>query len=116
MYYINIVIDLIITNNKKLNIMNKNINNEQIKDIENMISTKKTNMETALSYYKIVRNEEEENAVYSDAIPYTKFKEPTNRIEFIKKWHNNLTAMAILDYYVARLDYEEATKLELIIY
>lgn len=116
MFYINIVIDLIITNNKKLNIMNKNINNEQIKGIENMISTKKTNMETALSYYKIVRNEEEENAVYSDAIPYTKFKEPTNRIEFIKKWHNNLTAMAILDYYVARLDYEEATKLELIIY
>ena len=116
MFYINIVINLIITNNKKLNIMNKNINNEQIKGIENMISTKKTNMETALSYYKIVRNEEEENAVYSDAIPYTKFKEPTNRIEFIKKWHNNLTAMAILDYYVARLDYEEATKLELIIY
>ena len=116
MFYINIVIDLIIKNNKKLNIMNKNINNEQIKGIENMISTKKTNMETALSYYRIVRNEEEENAVYSDAIPYTKFKEPTNRIEFIKKWHNNLTAMAILDYYVARLDYEEATKLELNIY
>ena len=116
MFYINIVIDLIIKNNKKLNIMNKNISNEQIKGIENMISTKKTNMETALSYYRIVRNEEEENAVYSDAIPYTKFKEPTNRIEFIKKWHNNLTAMAILDYYVARLDYEEATKLELNIY
>ena len=96
--------------------MNKNINNEQIKGIENMISTKKTNMENALSYYKIVRNEEEENDVYSDAIPYTTFKEQTNRIEFIKKWHNNLTAMAILDYYVARLDYEEATKLELIIY
>ena len=96
--------------------MNKNINNEQIKGIENMISTKKINMETALSYYKIVRNEEEENAVYSDAIPYTKFKEPTNRIEFIKKWHSNLTAMAILDYYVARLDYEDSTHLELIIY
>lgn len=73
-------------------------------------------MEAALSYYRIVRNEEEENAVYHDAIPYTKFKNPTNRIEFIKKWHNNLTAMAILDYYVARLDYEESTGLELIIY
>ena len=96
--------------------MNKNINNEQIKGIENMISTKKTNMETALSYYRIVRNEEEENAVYSDTIPYTKFKEPTNRIEFIKKWHNNLTAMAILNYYVARLDYEDSTHLELVIY
>ena len=96
--------------------MSKNINNEQIKCIENMISTKKNNMDSALSYYKIVRNEEEENAVYSDAIPYTKFKEPTNRIEFIKKWHNNLTAMALLDYYVARLDYREATKLELVIY
>ena len=96
--------------------MSKNINNEQIKRIENMISTKKNLMETALSYYRIVRNEEEENAVYSDAIPYTKFKEPTNRIEFIKKWHNNLTAMAILDYYVARLDYEDSTHLELVIY
>ena len=96
--------------------MSKNINDEQIKSIENMISTKKNLMETALSYYRIVRNEEEENAVYSDAIPYTKFKEPTNRIEFIKKWHNNLTAMAILNYYVARIDYEEATHLELIIY
>ena len=96
--------------------MSKNINNEQIKSIENMISTKKNLMDTALSYYRIVRNEEEENAVYSDVIPYTKFKEPTNRIEFIKKWHNNLTAMAIFNYYVARLDYEEATKLELIIY
>ena len=96
--------------------MSKNINNERIKKIENMISTKKKNMEAALSYYRIVRNEEEENAVYSDAIPYTKFKEPTNRIEFIKKWHNNLTAMAILDYYIARIDYEEATRLELIIY
>ena len=96
--------------------MSKNINNEQIKSIEKMISTKKINMETALSYYRIVRNEEEENAVYSDAIPYTKFKEPTNRIEFIKKWHNNLTAMAILDYYVARLDYEDSTYLELVIY
>ena len=96
--------------------MSKNINNEQIKSIENMISKKKLNMENALNYYRIVRNEEEENAVYSDAIPYIKFKEPTNRIEFIKKWHNNLTAMAILDYYVARIDYEEATHLELIIY
>ena len=96
--------------------MSKNINNEQIKSIENMISKKKLNMENALNYYRIVRNEEEENAVYSDAIPYIKFKEPTNRIEFIKKWHNNLTAMAILDYYVARIDYEEATGLELIIY
>ena len=96
--------------------MSKNINDEQIKSIEKMISTKKNLMETALSYYRIVRNEEEENAVYSDAIPYTKFKEPTNRIEFIKKWHNNLTAMAILNYYVARIDYEEATNLELIIY
>ena len=96
--------------------MSKYINNERIKKIENMISTKKKNMEAALSYYRIVRNEKEENAVYSDTIPYTKFKEPTNRIEFIKKWHNNLTAMAILDYYIARIDYEEATKLELIIY
>ena len=96
--------------------MSKNINNEQIKSIENMINKKKLNMETALSYYRIVRNEEEENAVYSDVIPYIKFKEPTNRIEFIKKWHNNLTAMAILDYYIARIDYEEATNLELIIY
>ena len=96
--------------------MSKNINNEQIKSIENMISTKKKNMEAALSYYRIVRNEEEENAVYSDAIPYTKFKEPTNRIEFIKKWHNNLTAMAILDYYIARIDYEDSTYLELVIY
>ena len=96
--------------------MSKNINNEQIKSIENMISKKKLNMENALNYYRIVRNEEEENAVYSDAIPYIKFKEPTNRIEFIKKWHNNLTAMAILDYYIARIDYEEATHLELIIY
>ena len=96
--------------------MSKNINNERIKKIENMISTKKKNMEAALSYYRIVRNEEEENAVFSDTIPYTKFKEPTNRIEFIKKWHNNLTAMAILDYYIARIDYEEATNLELIIY
>ena len=96
--------------------MSKYINNEQIKVIENMISTKKINMDTALSYYRIVRDEEEENAVYSDTIPYTKFNEPTNRIEFIKKWHNNFTAMALLDYYVARLDYEEATHLELIIY
>ena len=96
--------------------MSKNITNEQIKSIENMISKKKLNMENALNYYRIVRDEEEENAVYSDAIPYIKFKEPTNRIEFIKKWHNNLTAMAILDYYIARIDYEEATSLELIIY
>ena len=96
--------------------MSKNINDKQIKSIENMISKKKLNMETALSYCMIVWDEEEEKAVYSDVIPYTKFKEPTNRIEFIKKWHNNLTAMAILNYYVARLDYEEATKLELIIY
>ena len=96
--------------------MSKYINNKQIKKIEDMISTKKKNMEAALSYYRIVRNEEEENAVYSDAIPYTKFKEPTNRIEFIKKWHNNLTAMAILNYYVARIDYEDSTHLELIIY
>ena len=96
--------------------MSKYINNSKIKKIEDMISTKKNLMETALSYYRIVRNEEEENAVYHDVIPYTKFKEPTNRIEFIKKWHNNLTAMAILDYYVARIDYEEATNLELIIY
>lgn len=96
--------------------MSKYINNKQIKNIKNMISKKKLNMETALNYYRIVRNEEEENAVYSDAIPYIKFKEPTNRIEFIKKWHNNLTAMAILDYYIARIDYEEATYLELVIY
>ena len=96
--------------------MSKNINNEQIKSIENMISKKKLNMETALNYYRIVRDEEEENAVYSDAIPYIKFKEPTNRIEFIKKWHNNLTAMALLNYYIARIDYEEATYLELVIY
>ena len=96
--------------------MSKYINNGRIKKIENMISTKKKNMEAALSYYRIVRNEEEENAVYSDTIPYTKFKEPTNRIEFIKKWHNNLTAMAILDYYIARIDYEDSTYLELVIY
>ena len=96
--------------------MSKNISNEQIKSIENMISKKKLNMENALNYYRIVRDEEEENAVYSDTIPYIKFKEPTNRIEFIKKWHNNLTAMAILDYYIARIDYEEATYLELVIY
>ena len=96
--------------------MSKYINNERIKKIENMISKKRLNMEIALNYYRIVRNEEEENAVYSDAIPYTKFKEPTNRIEFIKKWHNNLTAMAILDYYIARIDYEDSTYLELVIY
>ena len=91
--------------------MSKNINNEQIKSIEKMISTKKNNMEFASCYYDIIRDEEEENAVYSDAIPYTKFKEPTNRIEFIKKWHNNLTAMAILNYYVARIEYEEVQKI-----
>ena len=96
--------------------MSKNINNEQIKRIEDMISKKKLNMDIAFDYYTIVRNEEEENAVYSDAIPYTKFKDPANRSEFIKKWHNNLTAMALLDYFIARLDYEESTKLELIIY
>lgn len=96
--------------------MSKNINNEQIKRIEDMISKKKLNMDIAFDYYRIIRNSKEEDAVYSDVVPYTKFKEPTNRIEFIKKWHNNLTAMAILDYYVARLDYEESTKLELIIY
>ena len=91
--------------------MSKNINNEQIKSIENMISKKKLNMETALSYCMIVWDEEEEKAVYSDVIPYTKFNEPTNRIEFIKKWHNNLTAMAMLDYYIARIDYEEVQKI-----
>ena len=91
--------------------MSKNINDEQINSIEKMISTKKINMETALSYYRIVRDEEEENAVYPYVIPYTKFKEPTNRIEFIKKWHNNFTAMALLDYYVARIDYEEVQKI-----
>lgn len=96
--------------------MSKNINNEQIKSIEKMISKKKLNMDIAFNYYRIIRVEEEEDAVYPDVVPYTKFKEPTNRIEFIKKWHNNLTAMAILDYYVARIDYEEATHLELIIY
>lgn len=96
--------------------MSKNINNKQIKSVENIISAKKNNMDASLSYYRTVRDEEEENAVYSDAIPYTKFKKPSNRIEFIKKWHNNLTAMALLDYYVSRLEYEEATKLELIIY
>ena len=96
--------------------MSKYITKKQIKNIENMISTKKNLMETALNYYKSVRNEEEENAVYHDAIPYTKFKDPTNRIEFIKKWRNNLTAMAILNYYVARLDYEDSTYLELVIY
>ena len=91
--------------------MSKNINNEQIKSIEKMISKKKLNMETALSYCMIVWDEEEEKAVYSDVIPYTKFNEPTNRIEFIKKWHNNLTAMAMLDYYIARIDYEEVQKI-----
>ena len=96
--------------------MSKNISNEQIKSIENMISTKKKNMEIALNYYRIVRDEEEEKAIYSDAIPYTQFKEATNRIDFINKWHNNLTAMALLDYYIARIDYEDSTYLELVIY
>ena len=96
--------------------MSKYINNEQIKLIENMISKKKNNMVCALSYYQIIWDDEEEKAAFSDTIPYTKFKEPTNRIEFIKKWHNNFTAMALLNYYVARIDYEEATHLELIIY
>ena len=96
--------------------MSKYITKKQIKNIEKMISEKKRNMEIALNYYESVRNEEEENAVYHDVIPYTKFKDPTNRIEFIKKWHNNLTAMAILNYYIARLDYEDSTYLELVIY
>lgn len=91
--------------------MSKNINNEQIKSIENMISTKKNNMEFAYCYYRIVRDEEEENAVYPYVIPYTKFKEPAIRSEFIKKWHNNFTAMALLDYYVARIEYEEVQKI-----
>ena len=96
--------------------MSKYINNKKIKHIENMISTKKKMMEIALSYYRAVSNEEEEKAIYSDAIPYSKFRYPKNRIEFIKKWHNNLTAMALLNYYVARLDYESSTYLELVIY
>ena len=91
--------------------MSKNINNEQIKSIEKMISTKKNNMEFASCYYDIIRDEEEENAVYPYVIPYTKFKEPAIRSEFIKKWHNNFTAMALLDYYVARIDYEEVQKI-----
>ena len=91
--------------------MSKNINNEQIKSIEKMISTKKNNMEFAYCYYRIVRDEEEENAVYPYVIPYTKFKEPAIRSEFIKKWHNNFTAMALLDYYVARIEYEEVQKI-----
>ena len=91
--------------------MSKNINNEQIKSIEKMISTKKNNMEFASCYYYIIRNEEEENAVYPYVIPYTKFKEPAIRSEFIKKWHNNFTAMALLDYYVARIEYEEVQKI-----
>ena len=91
--------------------MSKNISNEQIKSIENMISKKKDNMDIALEYCMILWVEKEEKAVYPDVIPYTKFKEPTNRIEFIKKWHNNLTAMAMLDYYIARIDYEEAIEL-----
>ena len=95
--------------------MSKCINNEQIKSIENMISKKKDNMVIASSYYRIVWVDEEEKAAFPDTMPYTKFKEPANRIEFIKKWHNNLTAMALLDYYVARLEYEEALELESII-
>lgn len=91
--------------------MSKNINDEQIKSIEKMISTKKNNMEFASCYYDIIRNEEEENAVYPYVIPYTKFKEPAIRSEFIKKWHNNFTAMALLDYYVARIEYEEVQKI-----
>ena len=96
--------------------MNKNINDEQIKSIENMISKKKNNMEFALNYYRIIWVDEEEKVALPDTIPYTKFKEPAIRSEFIKKWYNNFTAMALLDYYVARIDYEEATHLELIIY
>lgn len=91
--------------------MNKNINDEQIKSIENMISKKKNNKDSALFYYTIVRVEEEEDAVYPDVVPYTKFKEPSIRNEFIKKWHNNFTAMALLDYYVARIEYEEVQKI-----
>ena len=96
--------------------MNKNISNEQIKSIENMISKKKENKDFAFFYYKVIRVEEEENAVYPDVVPYTKFKEAAIRNEFIMKWYNNLTAMALLDYYVARLDYEEALELESIIH
>ena len=96
--------------------MSKYINNEQIKLIENMISKKKNNMVCALSYYQIIWDDEEEKAAFSDTIPYTKFKEDVNRTEFIKKWHNNFTAMALLNYYIARLEYEEATELESIIY
>ena len=91
--------------------MSKNISNEQIKSIENMISTKKNNMEFASGYYDIIRDEEEENAVYPYVFPYTKFKEPAIRSEFIKKWYNNFTAMALLDYYVARIEYEEVQKI-----
>ena len=96
--------------------MSKNINDEQIKSIENMISKKKNNMEFALNYYRIIWVDEEEKVAFPDTIPYTKFKEGANRTEFIKKWHNNLTAMALLNYYVARIEYEEATELESIIY
>lgn len=91
--------------------MSKNINDEQIKSIEKMISTKKNNMEFAFNYYRIIRVEEEEDAVYPDVVPYTKLKEPAIRSEFIKKWHNNFTAMALLDYYVARIEYEEVQKI-----
>lgn len=91
--------------------MNKNINNDQIKSIENMISKKKNNMEFALNYYRIIWVDEEEKVAFPDTIPYTKFKEPAIRSEFIKKWHNNFTAMALLDYYVARIEYEEVQKI-----
>ena len=91
--------------------MSKNISNEQIKSIENMISTKKNNKDSAFFYYTIIRVKEEEDAVYPDVVPYTKFKEPSIRNEFIKKWYNNFTAMALLDYYVARIEYEEVQKI-----
>ena len=96
--------------------MNKNISNEQIKSIEKMISKKKENMDFAFFYCMVVWVEKEEKAVYPDVVPYTKFKEAAIRNKFIMKWHNNLTAMAMLDYYVARLDYEEALELESIIH
>ena len=95
--------------------MNKNISNEQIKKIEDIISKKKNNMDVALGYYIIIWVDEEEKAAFNDTIPYTKFKEPTYRFQFIKKWHNNFTAMALLDYYVAKLEYEEAIELKSII-
>lgn len=91
--------------------MGKYINDEQIKSIENMISKKKNNKDIAFFYYTIIRVKEEEDAVYHDVVPYTKFKEPSIRSEFIKKWYNNFTAMALLDYYVARIEYEEVQKI-----